>query len=193
MPGSTNSLLRTCRPYLGALLVAFALLACTRDAGAPLTEGAEAAVSNDAGATAPATPEHRSASPAAGKNRAALAERRRSEMRASVSVVHQYLQRVSKREFEQADELWAYRRSPAAGEESGLRALGDVRVMRIDNDPPVPMDEEPIPAAVEVPVRLLATFPDNRQARFSGYYRVRRNPVEGRWELIGASLQPVLR
>ena len=193
MPGSTNSLLRTCRPYLGALLVAFALLACTRDAGAPLTEGAEAAVSNDAGATAPATPGHRTASPVTGKNRAALAERRRSEMRASVSVVHQYLQRVSKREFKEADELWAYRRSPAAGEESGLRALGDVRVMRIDNDPPVPMDEEPIPAAVEVPVRLLATFPDNRQARFSGYYRVRRNPVEGRWELIGASLQPVLR
>ena len=158
-----------------------------------MEEGTEAAVSNDTGATARAAPGHRTASPAADKNRAALAERRRSEMRASVSVVHQYLQRVSKREFEQADELWAYRRSPAAGEESGLRALGDVRVMRIDNDPPVPMDEEPIPAAVEVPVRLLATFPDNRQARFSGYYRVRRNPVEGRWELIGASLQPVLR
>jgi len=192
MPCNIRSPLRMRLPGLCAVL-AFAVLACTRDAGAPLMEGTEAAASDDAGSTARATPEHRGASPTAGSNRAALAERRGTEMRASVSVVHQYLQRVSQREFDQADALWAYRRSPAPGEESGLRALGDVRVMRIDNDPPVPLDEEPIPAAVEVPVRLLATFPDNRQARFSGYYRLRRNPVEGRWELIGASLHPVLR
>ena len=175
-----------------AALMLVASVACARDAEAPRAAREGGAV-QDAATPAPTRPRPSDMSSEATAADAATRERRRAAMRESVSVVHQYLQRVSQREFEQADALWAYRRSPGPGEESGLRALGDVRVMRIDNDPPVALDDEPVPATVEVPVRLLATLPDNRQARFTGHYRVRRNPVEGRWELTGASLQPVLR
>ncbi len=124
---------------------------------------------------------------------AATAQRRREAMRASIDAVHGYLQAVGKGEFEQADAYWAYRRSPSPGEESGLRTLANLRSLRIDNRPPVALDDEPVPATVEVPVRLVATLPDQQVVRLDGWYRVRRNPVEDRWELYGASLRPVLR
>ena len=145
-------------------------------------------------AGASTAPAPTAAHPAGGDTaNAAAAQRRRQAMRASIDAVHGYLQAVGKGEFEQADAYWAYRRSPSTGEESGLRTLSNLRSLRIDNRPPVALDEDPVPATVEVPVRLVATLSDRQVIRLDGWYRVRRNPVEDRWELYGASLRPVLR
>lgn len=107
--------------------------------------------------------------------------------------MHAYLQTVGSGEFERADALWAPRRSPGAGEESGLRMLGPLRSLRIDNDTLSVLNAGPVPESVEVPVRLVAHVASSEALRFHGHYRVRRDPVRTRWEITGVSLRPVIR
>lgn len=130
---------------------------------------------------------------AATGNRQALQQRRHDEaMRDAVAAVHGYLRHAGSRERAQAEARWAYNRLPPVGEEAGLRTL-PLRALRIENGPPRALDAEPVPASIEVPVQLRATLEDGSTHRYTGWYRVRRNPVTTTWELTATSLQPVLR
>lgn len=120
-------------------------------------------------------------------------ERRQRELSSAVDTVHRYLQALGSGEFDRADALWAYGRRPAAGDESGLRTLGALRSLRIENGAPAVLDAGAIPGLLDIPVRLAARLDSGEVLRFDGRYRLRRNAVQTRWELVGAALRPEIR
>lgn len=142
----------------------------------------------------PATP-----TPPAPEDTAALADvqaletRRATALRDAGGVVQRYLTFAGGADWKAADALWAYRRTPSASEEAGIRTVLPARAMRVQSGPPRPLDAEPVPAYVEVPVKLRIDQKEGPQLRYTGWYRLRRNGVEQEWELIAASLSPEIR
>lgn len=116
---------------------------------------------------------------------------RHKAMREAVAAVHGYLGEIGSGQFEQADARWAYRRAPSVDEEAGLRDLTGLNSLRIENGTPEPLDAEPVPQLLQVPVRLRAFLADGQVVRYRGWYRLRYNMVEPAWEITGASLDTV--
>jgi hypothetical protein len=131
----------------------------------------------------------RTAAPSASSHAAA----RTQALAGAADAVQRYLNLAGTADWKAADALWAYRRQPAAGEEGGFRALMPPRALQIRNGVPRVLDEEAVPAFVEVPVTLRIDGADGRRHRFAGWYRLRANPVEQRWELVAASVAPEIR
>lgn len=111
----------------------------------------------------------------------------------AVDTLHGYLRELGSGEREQAEQRWAYQRSPSVNEEAGLRSLAGLQALRIDNGTPKPLDAAPVPAYLEIPVELRASIDGGQVLRFRGWYRLRHNPVTTRWELTAASVAPVIR
>lgn len=159
--------------------------------------GRKAPVDAETVAAAPgATPVAASAgaAPAATEPAAAsLAAREATAMRGAVDVVQRYLARLGGADWAAADAEWAYRRQPAPSEEAGLRALLPARSMRIQTGRPRALDDEAVPAFVEVPVTLRVDTASDGAQRYDGWYRVRWNPVQREWELVAASVKPAIR
>lgn len=136
-----------------------------------------------------ARPAPAAAAPATGATDAA----RNAAIYGAVDVVQRYLARLGGTDRTAADAMWAYRRHPTADEEGGLRALLPARAMKIRNGTPRVLDSEPVPTFLEIPVTLRIDGRDGGRHDFSGWYRLRRNPVEQRWELVAASVSPAIR
>ena len=119
--------------------------------------------------------------------------RRAQAVAAAIDTLHAYLQAVGARDFANADALWQPNRQPAAHDEAGLRDLGPLRALRIQNLAPELPPGTAIPASLEVPVQLVASPERGGAVRLHGHYRVRHDPVRARWEIAGASLKPIIR
>lgn len=179
------------RRFVFAVVAVLALLvvlyACRRDDDDAQPAERTAAASSTR-ANAPLAQDASSASIEAG-----TAAHRSAALHEAVDVVQRYLAAAGSADWPKADALWGYRRAPAPGEEGGLRALMPPRAMRIENQTPRMLDAEPVPAYIEVPVRLRIDGQDGVQHRYAGWYRLRRNPVEQRWELTSASVSAQMR
>lgn len=150
------------------------------------------------GAAAPtpaATPAPQAASgPSEADLRARAIEKKRNlAMSDAVDTLHRYLQRIGAGEPEEAAKFWGYQRAPRGNEESDLRALKNLRALKIENQAPEPLDKEPVPELVRIPVELRATLEDGENRRYKGWYRLRRNQVEQRWELTGVLVATTLQ
>lgn len=140
--------------------------------------------------TAPPAP-----APSAGRDAqadVAPSTRRRQAVVAAIDAVHAYLQAVGARDFAKADALWQANREPTAHDEAGLRELGPLRALRMQNLAPALPPGNEVPASLEVPVQLVAYVENGAPVRLNGHYRVRRDPVRARWEIAGAALRPVI-
>lgn len=165
------------------LLVAIALplawYSCQRDPGTqaaapePVESTATHAVSADTAADASAQAAAAAASSTA------------------VSTLHAYLGALPGPDRARADAYWA---GTGPGERPGdaaLRAITDLRSMRIQNEAPVALDRQSPPRAYEIPVDLRLDT-DTGPGRMQGSYRLRAR-VDGQgWEITSASLQPAL-
>jgi hypothetical protein len=169
------------------ILLALAMLAgscsCQRDPDADATPPEPAA----------ATAEPAQAAPAGSPEAADLEAARRSAALISnaVSGLHSYLGAAAAKDWTKADAFWAGGRPPPRPDDYALRAIEDLRSMRINNDRPVPLDQESPPRALEIPVTLRMRREDGTR-ELKGWYRLRRKIDSDDWEITSASLQPTL-
>ena len=102
----------------------------------------------------------------------------------AVQTLHAYLAVLFKTDRSDADRYWRDGR-PASGE-GELRTLVDVTGIRADNTRPEPLDAQPVPDALQIPVRLRVggTGP---LRHYSGHYRMQYTP-DG-WRITSASIE----
>jgi len=172
------------------LFCALSMTACSCQRTANLAENPLSTAASVPSPT-PASNDHDEAA-IAGTTQQTLA-RRYQAMSGAVDVVHGYLGELGSGKQSQADQRWAYRRTPTDQEEAGIRSLPPLQSLKIRNDPPEPLDREAVPDSLRIPVTLVAKLDGGEALQFRGWYRLRRNPVETRWEITGASLSPVLK
>lgn len=163
------------------LCAAAGLRSCLRDDGdaASTQAGAPVAQPNAADATA--------AGDAVAAQRALIA-RRNEAMADAVSALHAYLAALGGDDRAKADAYWAGGKPPARTGEADLRELKNLRALRSENGTPSPLDSEPVPNALEIPIDLRASFSDAPQRRYRGWYRLRRAVSGGGWEITSASV-----
>lgn len=168
------------------LALTFVGCSCQRDAGDADASAADAAV-------APASTEANAAPSAAELRAQALLMRRDAAYNEAVGTLHLYLQRIGAGDTEAAAKFWGYQRAPRGNEEADLRTLRNLRGFRIENQAPEPLDQEPVPELLRIPVELRATLENGENRRYKGWYRLRRNQVEQRWELTGVLVAATLQ
>jgi hypothetical protein len=168
------------------LALTFVGCSCQRqeDADAPAADATAAPVADDAAARARAD---------AARRADALSQRRLEAMNEAVNKLHLYLQQLSSGKREQADRHWAYQRMPRGNEEADLRSIKQFTSMRIENDTPKQLDQEAVPESLEIPVELRVDVADGESRRYTGWYRMRRSPLDRSWELTATSLSVKLQ
>ncbi len=171
-----------------AMLLGCALLlgrSCGRDGNTKVATSAIAA-SGESASHAAST----GANAAAQKTEAG----RQQAISRAVDSLHRYIAALSAGRYAEADAFWTNGRPEASSNEADLRALKDLRSMRIQNDAPKPLDSESIPAALEIPIELRIGT-EGRSARFyRGWYRMRSsNPAQGGWKITSASVKAETR
>ncbi len=112
---------------------------------------------------------------------------------AAVATLQRYLAALGGEDRAKADAFWVGRHPPADSHEADLRELKNLRGLRIENFRPKPLDSEPIPAALEIPVELRVSVEGSPLRRYRGWYRLRRAVADGEWEISSASVDVVQR
>jgi hypothetical protein len=112
---------------------------------------------------------------------------------AAVATLQRYLAALGGDDRAKADAFWVGKHPPANSHEADLRTLKDLRGLRIENGKPKPLDSEPVPAALEIPVELRAGVEGSQLRRYRGWYRLRRAVSDGQWEISSASVDAVQR
>lgn len=168
--------------FVAALLVGIALLLGWRSCGREDAGDARAPASNaDIGAAT---------APSQGNDAANATGQRQQAVSAAAATLHRYLAALSSKEFAKADVFWLDGRPPAQSNEADLRSLKDLSALRIENDPPKPLDSEAVPAALEIPIELRVSSGDAPNRYYRGWYRLRAtNPAKGEWKITSASVK----
>ena len=112
---------------------------------------------------------------------------------AAVATLQRYLAALGGDDRAKADAFWVGKRPPADSHEADLRTLKDLRGLRIENGKPKPLDSEPVPTALEIPVELRVATKGSPLRRYQGWYRLRRGASDGQWEITSASVDAVQR
>ncbi|WP_428977403.1 MULTISPECIES: hypothetical protein [Xanthomonas] len=116
----------------------------------------------------------------------------RADLAEASATVQRYLGALPGAARADADALWTGGRPSPVPDDAALRGIGDIRSMRINNDPPVPLDQEHPPRRIEVPVRIVVRTGAGTQ-QLVGAYRLQPRAGSDSWEIYSATLQPVLR
>lgn len=109
----------------------------------------------------------------------------------AVSSVHAYLGAVAAKDWKKADAFWTGGKPPPQPDDQALRAVQDLRSMRINNERPTSLDQQTPPQALEIPVTLRVRS-ESGIGELKGWYRLRRTIGGKGWEITSASLQPTL-
>ena len=122
-----------------------------------------------------------------------LQEDRQAVMSRAVSGLHSYLGLAAAKNWPKADAFWVGGKPPPRPDDHAFRAMAieGLRSMRINNDPPVPLDQESPPRALEIPVTLRVRREDGTR-ELKGWYRMRRKIDSDDWEITSASMQLTL-
>ena len=111
--------------------------------------------------------------------------------REAAAILHAYLSLLPGGDHAAADTFWARGDPGRAPGDAALRARSQPDAMRIDTGPPVALDREHPPRAVEVPVRLRLNDAAGAQV-LEGHYRMRLRIDGHGWEITSAELHPRL-
>ena len=125
---------------------------------------------------------------------AALAETQTAEIQAraiaeAVSTLHAYLAVVAGKDWDKANAYWSGGKPPPREDDYAVRGIEDLRSMRINNEPPKPLDRESPSKYIEIPVSLRVRK-DSGIYEINGWYRLQRRAADDGWEIASASLQP---
>ena len=114
----------------------------------------------------------------------------RSEaVRGAASDVHAYIRAAAAKDWATADAYWSGGKPPARPGDQVMRELVGLQAMRIVNQPPVFLDQQSPPDALEIPVELRIRDSDGSR-ELTGWYRTRRDGTQ--WKITSASLAPAL-
>lgn len=120
---------------------------------------------------------------------ASAAMARSEAVRGAVSDVHAYIRAAAAKDWAKADAFWSGGKPPARPGDQVLRELEGLQTMRIVNQPPVHLDQQSPPDALEIPVELrIRDSGGNRE--ITGWYRARRDGAQ--WKITSASLAPAI-
>lgn len=173
-------ILRSTLPFL--LLLSLSHCSCQRQTDAEAEPPSPADTPSALPGPAPAATASPSQDPAASAAQAA---------RDAVTALHTYLGLLPGPERERADAYWSGGRPLAGSGDWLLREVPGLGNMRVDSEPPRPLDQESPPRAFEIPVRLRLVT-DAGPGRLHGWYRLRAR-IDGQgWEITSAQLDPVL-
>jgi len=106
-------------------------------------------------------------------------------------VVRSYVTSLTQPDRRASDVFWLHPPAPGAAGDGALRALREVRTLRVTTGRPMPRDGGEPAALLEVPVDIRVET-DAGRLRFSGWYRLVPDPERKQWKLHAASVQPVL-
>lgn len=109
----------------------------------------------------------------------------------AASTLHSYLRVVAAKQWGEADGYWTGGKAPSQPGDASVRAVPDLRSMRIQNGSPKPLDQESPARSIEIPVTLRVRETTGI-TEISGWYRMRRKVKEDGWEITSASLRPAL-
>jgi hypothetical protein len=178
--------------WLGMIVVAAAFSGCSchrsadpqaNDASATQAATTAHPVKNGNAGDAPGSP-----APAADPNDAiALANYAQAS-----ATVQRYLGALPGAARADADALWTGGHPSSVPDDAALRAIGNIQSMRVNNDPPIALDQAHPPQRIEVPVQLIVRTTTGTQ-RLVGAYRLQPRAGSDSWEIYSATLQPVLR
>jgi hypothetical protein len=107
------------------------------------------------------------------------------------AVVRTYAGHLLRRELDKADASWMIAPRPGRADDAALRALRDVRDLRVTTEPPLPRDQQHPTHLVEVPVRV-RVLTSTSTLRYNGWYRLVPDPQRSAWLIQSANLQPAL-
>ena len=127
-----------------------------------------------------------SAPPSADTQAAEIQARTMSE---AVSTLHAYLAVVAGKDWDKANAYWSGGKPPPREDDYAVRGIEDLRSMRINNEPPKPLDRESPSKYIEIPVSLRVRK-DSGIYEINGWYRLQRRAADDGWEIASASLQP---
>lgn len=162
---------------LGLLGLAFAVHEATRPGRGGPVSGSVVHTADDAGSDAGPDP---------GAMDEAAAQARKQAIIEASDALHAYFTVLFRSDRSEADAYWVDGR-PVPSAEADLRELGPVTGLRIDNARPEPLDGQPVPGAVEIPVRLRIGG-EGPLRHYSGHYRLRQTG-DG-WRISSASIDP---
>ncbi|QTK37007.1 hypothetical protein NDK37_15930 [Xanthomonas citri pv. glycines] len=108
------------------------------------------------------------------------------------ATVQRYLGALPGAARAQADALWTGGRPAPVPDDAALRAIANIQSIRINNDPPIALDQAQPPQRIEVPVQLTVRTTTGTQ-RLVGAYRLQPRAGSDGWEIYSATLRPVLR
>ena len=87
--------------------------------------------------------------------------------------------------------FWLHPSAAGSAGDGALRALRDVRTLRVSTGQPVARDERHPSALIEVPVEIRVQT-DQSRLHFRGWYRLVPDAEGAQWKLQAASVRPVL-
>lgn len=129
-----------------------------------------------------------SAAVTAASQDAEIQARRMSE---AVATLHSYLALVAGKDWDKANAYWSGGKPPPREDDHAMRGVEGLRSMRINNDPPKPLDDESPSKFIEIPVSLRIRK-DSGIYEINGWYRLHRKATDDGWEIAAASLQPTM-
>ncbi|ASL01475.1 hypothetical protein [Xanthomonas citri] len=178
--------------WMGMLVVAAALSGCSchRTGDPQATDASATHAANTSRPLDKGTAGTTTASPAPAANPTdALALANYAQASATVQ---RYLGALPGTARTQADALWTGGRPAPVPDDAALRAIANIQSIRINNDPPIALDQAQPPQRIEVPVQLTVRTTTGTQ-RLVGAYRLQPRAGSDGWEIYSATLQPVLR
>lgn len=91
-----------------------------------------------------------------------------------------------------SDAFWSGGSAGSRPDDQVLRGIPNLRTLRVDTQQPIARDTAQPSRLREVPVRVRAVTAEDTFF-YAGWYRLQPRADESGWEIVGASVQPVLR
>ncbi len=108
------------------------------------------------------------------------------------TTVHQYVTALLGPDRAVSDAYWTGGSAGTRPDDQVLRAIPDLRSLRVKTSSPIALDSAQPSRLREVPVKVRA-MTANGTLNYEGWYRLQPRADESGWEIVGASVQPVLR
>lgn len=109
-----------------------------------------------------------------------------------ITTVHQYVMALLRPDRAASDAYWTGGSAGSRPDDQVLRAIPDLRSLRVKTSSPIARDSAQPSRLREVPVKVRAMTSDGI-LNYEGWYRLQPRADESGWEIVGASVQPVLR
>lgn len=108
------------------------------------------------------------------------------------TTIRNYINVLLRPDRSASDAFWTGGSAGSRPDDQVLRGIPNLRTLRVDTEQPISRDSAVPSRLREVPVRVRAVTAEDTFF-YEGWYRVQPRVDGSGWEIVGASVQPVLR